>query len=319
MIQIGYKLSSEEFGPNELVRQAQAAEDKGFSFALISDHFHPWIDAQGESPFVWSVLGAIAVKTRKLEVGTGVTAPVMRIHPAIIAQAAATSARLMPRRFFLGVGTGENLNEQIVGQHWSADTETRQERLMEAIEIIKLLLSGGLINFKGKYFTVENARIYTLPDYPVPLYVAIAGPKSAGLAARFGDGIIGTSPNKDAIEIFDAGGGGGKPKYGELGVCYDDDEMRAARLAAEVWPLSGFPNEIQAHLPLPSHFDAVTKLITPEMMAHSIPCGPDPEKYIRAIQAYANAGYTHVCLHQIGPRQYDFMDFYEREIMPKVT
>src|SRR5919197_3799469 len=184
---LGYALSSEEHPPNELVRYAGAAEEAGFGFALISDHFHPWIDKQGNSPFVWSVIGAIAHATQRLELGTGVTCPLMRIHPAIVAQAAATAAAMMPGRFFLGVGTGENLNEHILGHHWPPADE-RREMLEEAVEGIRLLWQGGQQNFRGAHYTVENARLYTLPNQPPPIMVAGAGPESAELAGRIGDG-----------------------------------------------------------------------------------------------------------------------------------
>ena len=212
MITLGYKLSSEEQPAADLVRYAQMAQDTGFGFALISDHFHPWTDRQGQSPFVWSVLGAIAQATQRLVVGTAVTCPTMRIHPAIIAQAAATTATLMPGRFFLGVGTGENLNEHVVGQGWP-ETEVRQARLEEAIEIIRLLWKGGNQSYHGRYFTVENARLYSLPDSPPPLYVAVGGPRSADLAGRVGDGMIGTDPDASLLSAFDRAGGARKPRY----------------------------------------------------------------------------------------------------------
>ena len=199
MLQIGYKLSSEEQRPSDLVRYAARAEDAGFTFALISDHFHPWIDKQGQSPFVWCVIGGIAEATEQLQLGTGVTCPTVRIHPAIIAHAAATAAAMMEGRFFLGVGTGENLNEHVVGQGWP-ETDVRQERLAEAIEIMQLLWKGGYQSHRGRHFTVENARLYTLPKTPPPIMVAVGGPKSAELAGRLGDGMVGTSPKKDTMK-----------------------------------------------------------------------------------------------------------------------
>jgi short-subunit dehydrogenase len=207
---LGYKLSSEEQTPSDLVRYAQMAEESGFTFALISDHYHPWIDRQGQSPFVWSVLGAIAQATKRLTVGTAVTCPTVRIHPAIIAQAAATTAALMPGRFFLGLGTGENLNEHIVGQGWP-ETEVRQERLEEAIEVIRQLWRGGNQSHHGRHFTVENARLYSLPDELPPLLIAAGGPQSATLAGRLGDGMIGTGPEAELFTKFDEAGGTGKP------------------------------------------------------------------------------------------------------------
>ena len=196
MFEIGYTLSSEEFGPRDLVRFAQRAEETGFSFALVSDHFHPWIDAQGESPFVWSVIGGVAQATEGLRLGTGVTCPLIRIHPGLVAQAAATSEAMMPGRFFLGVGTGENLNEHIFGDRWPPAAE-RQRMLEEAVACIRELWKGEETSFRGDYYTVENARIYTMPEEPPPIYVAAAAEKAAELAGRIGDGLISVAPNKD--------------------------------------------------------------------------------------------------------------------------
>jgi len=187
-VRLGYKLSSEERGPRELVRLAAMAEERGFSFALISDHFHPWTDRQGQSPFVWSVIGGIAQATRRLELGTAVTCPTVRIHPALVAQAAATCALLMDGRFFLGLGTGENLNEHILGQGWP-ETEVRQERLLEAVQVIRLLWTGDNVSHQGRHFTVENARLYSRPDTPPRLLLAVGGPRSADLAGRVADGM----------------------------------------------------------------------------------------------------------------------------------
>src|SRR5687768_14742168 len=188
-VQIGYAISSEEHLPNDIVRHARLAEEAGFPYALISDHYHPWVDAQGHSPFVWSVIGGIATATEHLRLGTGVTCPTIRIHPAVIAQAAATSAAMMDGRFFLGVGTGEALNEHITGERWP-ETEVRQEMLVEAVEIIRLLWQGGNQSHHGTYYSVENARLYTLPKAEIPIVVAASGPESAELAGRIGDGLV---------------------------------------------------------------------------------------------------------------------------------
>lgn len=315
MITLGYKLSSEEHGAPDLVRYARMAEDAGFGFALISDHYHPWIDAQGESPFVWSVLGAIAQATERLEVGTAVTCPTVRIHPAIIAQAAATTATLMPGRFFLGVGTGENLNEHVVGQGWP-ETEVRQARLEEAIEVIRLLWKGGNQSHHGRYFTVENARLYSLPDTPPPLYVAAGGRRSAELAGRLGDGMIGTGPEGEVFAAFDRAGGAGKPRYGELTVCWAKDRATARRIAREHWPTSAMESNLSWELPLPEHFQSVAELVTEDQVAESVTCGPDPKDHLAAIRKYEKAGYDHICVHQVGKDQKGFFRFYEEEILP---
>jgi G6PDH family F420-dependent oxidoreductase len=316
-IQIGYKLSSEEAPARDLVRFARAAEDHGFTFALISDHYHPWTDRQGQSPFVWSVLGGIAQNTTKLVVGTGVTCPTVRVHPAIVAQAAATVATMMPGRFFLGVGTGENLNEHIVSPSWP-EVPVRQEKLAEAIEVIRLLWQGGLRSFHGKHYTVENARVYSLPDQPPPLHVAAAGPKSAELAARHGDGLIGTQPDGEMIQQFRSAGGSGKPCYGEASVCYDRDEKKAEQIAQEIWPIAGLPGVLQQELPLPSHFEKAAQLVSKDKITEEVACGPDPEKHLKTIRKFIDAGYDHICVHQIGPNQEQFLDFYAREVLPKL-
>jgi coenzyme F420-dependent glucose-6-phosphate dehydrogenase len=316
-VQLGYKLSSEEFGPRELVDNARRAEEAGFTFALISDHFHPWIDAQGQSPFVWAVLGGIAEATERLRVGTGVTCPTVRIHPAIIAQAAATVALMFEGRFFLGVGTGENLNEHVVGQRWPA-TDIRQEMLEEAVEVIRLLWKGGLQSHRGRHYVVETARIYSRPDTPPPIMLAIGGEKGAELAGRIGDGMIGTSPDADTMKIFERAGGRRKPRYGELTVCWADNEAKAQKTARKVWPNAAVASALHWELPLPSHFEEAVEDVDEDTIAEEIVCGPDADRHIEKIREYAKAGYDHVCIHQVGPDQAGFMEFYAREILPKI-
>jgi coenzyme F420-dependent glucose-6-phosphate dehydrogenase len=314
--EIGYALSSEEHRPNDLVRYARQAEEAGFMFALISDHYHPWIDRQGQSPFVWNVLGGIAQATGRLRVGTGVTCPLMRIHPAIIAQAAATTAAMMPGRFFLGVGTGENLNEHILGDHWPPADE-RREMLEEAVEVIRLLWQGGLQSFQGAHYTVENARLYTLPDEPPPIIVAAAGPESAELAGRIGDGLISTAPEAELREKFEAAGGRGKPCYGQVHVCWAADEATARRTAFEQWPTTAIKGELGQELALPRYFEQAAGMLREEDVAKLIVCGPDPERHLAEIRKFAEAGFDYVYVHQVGPDQEGFFRFYEREILPK--
>ncbi len=316
-MEIGYALSSEETSPNDLVDFAVRAEDSGFSFALISDHFHPWIDAQGQSPFVWSVIGGIARATRKLRLGTGVTCPTVRIHPAIIAQAAATSACMMPGRFFLGVGSGEKLNEHITGSRWP-EVDVRLEMLAEAVEVIRLLWEGGNKSHHGRHYTVENARIYTLPDEPIPLYVAAGGEKAGELAGKIGDGLIGTSPGPH-MEAFDRAGGREKPKYGQITVCYASGEAEARRTALEWWPNAALDGELNQELPSPGHFKQATSWVDEDAIAGRIICGPDPQKHIDRLREYADGGFTHIYVHQVGPDQEGFFEFYEREILPRMV
>jgi G6PDH family F420-dependent oxidoreductase len=316
MTELGYAMSSEEHTPNDLVQHARRAEEVGFSFALISDHFHPWVDRQGHSPFVWSVLGGIAQATSQLRLGTGVTCPTIRIHPAIIAQAAATVAAMMPGRFFLGVGTGENLNEHILGDRWPPH-EVRREMLEEAIEVMRQLWQGGTQSHHGRYYTVENARLYTLPRQPPPIMVAAAGPQAAEMAGRLGDGLISTAPDEEIVSTFEDAGGAGKPHYGQLTVCWAKDEATARRTAYEIWPNAGLKGELSQELPTPAHFEQAAQMVSEDAIAEEIVCGPDPERHIAAIQKYIDAGYGHVYIHQVGPDQEGFFQFYAQHILPK--
>ncbi|MEA2525060.1 MAG: hypothetical protein QOF73_2287 [Thermomicrobiales bacterium] len=317
MVQFGYALSAEEHAPNDLVRHARLAEEAGFTFALISDHFHPWVDAQGHCPFVWSVIGGIAQATERLRLGTGVTCPTIRIHPAIIAQAAATSAAMMPGRFFLGVGTGENLNEHVLGDRWP-EYDVRAEMLEEAIEVIRLLWQGGNQSHRGRHYTVENARLYTLPEEPTPIMVAAAGAKAAELAGRIGDGLISVGPEAEVVQIFEGAGGAGKPRFAQATVCWAEDEATARRTAHELWAFSALPGELSQELPMPAHFEQATQIITEEMVAESIVCGPDPAKHVEQMQKYVDAGFDHIYIHQVGPDQEGFMRFYQQEVLPKL-
>jgi G6PDH family F420-dependent oxidoreductase len=316
MVELGYALSSEEHPPNDLVRYAQRAEEAGFAFAMISDHYHPWIDRQGHSSFVWSVLGGIAHATQRLRLGTGVTCPTMRIHPAIIAQAAATAAAMMPGRFFLGVGTGENLNEHILGDHWPPH-DMRLAMLEEAVEVIRFLWEGGTQTYRGDYYVIENARIYTLPDKPPPILVAASGPKAAEAAGRMGDGLISIVPQEEIPERFKVAGGAEKPRYCQVTVCWAQDEPRARRTAHEYWPNAGLKGELSQELPLPAHFAQAVKLVREDDVAQVIVCGPDPAKHLEKIQQLVEAGYDHVYVHQVGPDQEGFFRFYQQEVLPK--
>jgi coenzyme F420-dependent glucose-6-phosphate dehydrogenase len=315
MAKLGYSLSSEEFDAPTLVAQAERAEAAGFRFAGISDHFHPWIDAQGESPFVWAVLGAIATRTERLELITGVTCPTQRIHPALVAQAAATAAQLFGGRFSLGVGTGENLNEHIVGERWPSTVE-RQERLEEAIEVIRELWEGKLTSHRGQHYRVENARIYSMPDEPPPLLVAVAGSRSVELAAANGDGLIGTAPIAQSVKQFREEGGEGKPTYGQLHVCWAAEEAEARRTAHRSWPNAAITGGYMLEMTTPSRFEEAAENVREEDVAEAVVCGPDPERHRAAIQEYVDAGYDHVYVHQIGDDQDGFFNFYESEILP---
>ncbi len=317
-MELGYAISSEEHRPLDLVRNAVRAEEAGFGFALVSDHFHPWIDRQGESPFVWSVLGGIAASTERLVVGTGVTCPILRIHPAIVAQAAATAAAMLPGRFFLGVGTGENLNEHVLGQRWPA-THIRREMLEEAVAVMRLLWNGGLESHRGRHFTVENARIYTLPEEPIDVLVAAGGVEAAELAGRIGDGLIGTAPDEATLDAFDGAGGTGKPRYAQATVCWAESEGEARRTALEWWPNAALEGPLGQELPLPSHFEEAVAMVTEDDVARVIACGPDADSHLELVDKYEKAGYTHVYVHQVGPDQDGFLDFYASEILPRYS
>jgi coenzyme F420-dependent glucose-6-phosphate dehydrogenase len=318
MVEIGYALSSEEHTPSDLVRWAELAEEAGFGFALISDHYHPWIDSQGHSPFVWGLIGAISQRTKKLVLGTGVTAPIMRIHPAIIAQAAATAACLMPGRFFLGVGTGENLNEHILGDKWPP-ADTRLEMLEEAVDVMRLLWEGGQQSHDGAFYSVENARIYDLPDDPLQVMVAGSGERAAQLAGRVGDGFIGTSPRKETIQAFERAGGKGKPRYGQLTVSWAKTEKEAVKTAMKIWPTAAIPGQLGQELALPAFFEQAAELVSDDKIREEIVCGPDARPILDKIQEYADAGYTHVYLHQVGPDQPGFIDFASRELLSEAV
>lgn len=313
---LGYTLSAEELAPQLLVENARKAEEAGFDFLSISDHYFPWVDAQGQSPFVWSVLGAISGVTSEVSVMTGVTCPTMRIHPVILAQASATTATLFQGRFMFGVGTGENLNEHVVGLGWP-NINTRLEMLREAVKLIRELWSGKLIDIQGAYFTADQARIYTLPDSPPPVLVAGTGSKSAELAGQIGDGLVSTAPQLDVVKEFADSGGEGKPVFGQVTVCYDTDEQRAKETAAEFWPNAAISGQASQELPMPLHFEQLSKDVTPDKMAEQVVCGPDKEAHKQQIQQYIDAGFTHIYIHQIGPNQDAFMQFYQKEIFPE--
>ena len=315
-MKVGYFLGCEEWGPHGLLDQARMAEEAGFDALWISDHYHPWNEQQGQSPFVWSVIGGLSQVTSRAKVVTAVTCPTVRIHPAVIAQAAATSAVMLNGRFELGVGSGEALNEHIFGDAWPS-ADVRLEMLEEAVGVIRLLWEGGVKDHEGKHYRVENARIYTLPDAPPPILVSGFGPKAIRLAGRIGDGYINIAPDAEMLGLFRSSGGGDKPAHGAFKVCYGDDEAEARERAHRIWPNEALPGELAQILPTPAHFEQATRLVTEEMVAEAVPCGPDPEPHRETIRRYADAGYDEVYVQQIGPDQEAFFRFYEKEILPE--
>ena len=314
MTVFGYFLSCEEHQPLDLVAQAVRAEQAGFAALWVSDHYHPWNDAQGSSPFVWGLLGAIAVQTRTVRCTTAVTAPIVRIHPAILAQAAATAAVLFEGRFALGVGSGEALNEHIFGTAWPT-ADVRLEMLEEAIEVIRALWTGKLVRHRGAHYTVDTARLYTLPERPPPLLVSGFGAKATALAARVGDGWLSTSPDAELLKAYrDAGGTG--PTQGGVKVCWSADVATARQHLHRLWAHTAIPGEASQLLPSPAHFEQLGAVVTEDMAVSGKAVGNRVEDFVDAVRPYVEAGFDEVYLSQVGPEQEGFFDFWERELKP---
>lgn len=314
MTAYGYFLSSEEFSPSQLLEQAKMAEQAGFEALAISDHFHPWNDEQGQSSFVWSMIGALSQAT-SLPVTTLVTCPTVRMHPAVNAQAAATSAVLTGGNFRFGIGSGEALNEHILGDGWP-ETPRRLEMLEEAVQVIRKLFSGEQITHRGAHYTVQNARLYTLPEHPAPIYVSGFGPEAAALAGRIGDGFVTMTPDADLVAQFRRAGGGDKPVIGGLKVCWDTDRDRAVKTVHRLWPNEQLPGELAQVLPTPRHFEQASTLVSEEMVRDTATVGDDPEQHIAAVRAYTDAGFDEVYVNQIGPDQREFFAFYRTRVLP---
>jgi G6PDH family F420-dependent oxidoreductase len=312
---LGLALSSEEHEPAKLVDTAVAAERAGFSFTLVSDHYHPWVPSQGQSPFVWTILGAMATRTSTMTLGTGVTCPIIRTHPAVIAQAAATTAALSGDRFWLGLGTGERLNEHVIGAPWPP-ADVRQEMLEEAVVVIRRLWTGEEVDHRGRHFTVENARLYTRPSEPPPIMVAAGGPVAAESAGRIGDGLISTAPEAELIEKYESAAESEPgPRIGQLSVCWAASEKEARATARQWWPNAAIHGAASQELARPEDFDDLTRDATEDQIAESVVCGPDPQKYLAAIGGFAKAGFDHVYLHQIGPDQAGFIGFAKTHLL----
>ena len=314
MTRFGYFLSSEEHDPREIVRQARLAEEAGFDGLWISDHFHPWLDAQGNSGFVWSMIGAIS-QACSLPVTTAVTCPLSRTHPAIVAQAAATSALLTQGRFTLGVGTGEALNEHITGAAWPSADE-RLAMLDEAVHIIRELLTGRQISHAGDHYTVETARLYSVPDVPPPVFVSGFGEKAIKLAGRIADGYMCVQPNADFVRLYRESGGGERTVQGGLKVCWGPDEAGARKTMHRLWPNDEIPGEAAQLLPLPRHFAQLSELVSEDMI--NAPVGPRPDVHLAGLRAYLDAGFDEVYVGQVGPDADGFFEFYSRQILPRL-
>jgi len=305
----GYTLSSEEFGPASLVEAAVRAEGEGFDFCSISDHFHPWVQAQGHSPFVWGVLGAVAAATSSITVGTGVTCPMIRTHPAIVAHASATASLLLEGRFFLGLGTGEALNEHILGDRWPRPS-VRREMLEEAVDVLRKLWTGDTVEHVGSYYEVENARLFDPPSEPIPVMVSGFGSSAAELAGRIGDGLFGHGSDADAVQLFMKAGGSG-PTYAQLNVCYGQDEEQCRKTVLDIWPNAAVPGQLSQDLPTWTHFEQATQLVTEEDLVGPVLCGPDREAIVDRARKFRDSGFDHIYFHQIGPDQQAFFDLWQ--------
>ncbi|MFD6470720.1 LLM class F420-dependent oxidoreductase [Streptomyces goshikiensis] len=316
MVRFGYTMMTEQAGPRELVEHVAAAERAGFDFSVTSDHYSPWLAAQGHSSYAWSVLGAAAQATTTIPLMTYVTCPTVRYHPAVVAQKAATLQLLSEGRFRLGLGSGENLNEHVVGPGWPA-AHVRLAMLEEAVEIIRALFAGGGVNHHGQYFDVENARLWDLPERPPPIGVAVSGDRSCDLAGRLADLVIAIDPERELLEAFDRAGGAGKPRVGQLAVCYDPDRDAAVARAHEQFRWSAGGWRVNAELPGPAAFEQATRYVRPEDIAESIPCGDGTDEFVEAVRPFADAGFTEIALVQVGgAHQRPFIDWAESVLLP---
>lgn len=310
----GYTLSSEEHPPDQLVTYGRRAEEVGFDFVSISDHFHPWVSAQGHSPFVWTVLGAIAASTRDIAVAVGVTCPTTRIHPAILAQATATTSRLLPGRFTFGVGTGEALNEHVLGHRWPRP-EVRRAMLAEAIDVIRALWSGETLDHHGEFYEVDNARLFDPPANPLPIIVSGFGDEAVDLAAEVGDGYWGHAPDREVVDRYQTKGGRG-PRYAQINLCWAHDAPTGRQTVHEMWPNAGIPGQLSQDLPTWTHFEQAAQLVTERDATASIPCGPDLEPVLDSVRQFLDAGYDHLYFHQIGSDQQGFFQFWTDTLQP---
>ncbi|MDG4824018.1 TIGR03557 family F420-dependent LLM class oxidoreductase [Asanoa sp. WMMD1127] len=315
MVAVGYSLLCEQSGPKELVDYAIRAEEVGFDQITISDHYYPWLDAQGHAPYAWSVLGAVAHATSRVELMTYITCPTRRYHPTVVAQKAATMQLLADGRFVLGVGAGENLNEHVVGP-WPHVRE-RHAMLAEALEIIRPLLDGEKLTYSGEYFEVPEAYVWDRSDRRVPIAVALSGPESAGLAGEYGDGAIATEPVAKLLRMFDEAGGAGKPRYGQVPICWGTDEAACRKIAHEQFPWFGLGWKVNSNLPNPDAFAQASRFVREEDVAQGIVCGPDLDAHVEAVKKYVDAGFTSVSVLQIGDEsQRDFLDWAESDLIP---
>ncbi|GAB2867323.1 LLM class F420-dependent oxidoreductase [Actinoallomurus bryophytorum] len=316
MTAIGYTMMCEQAPPDQLVRDVRAAERAGFDFSVISDHYAPWLTSQGHSGYAWSILGAAAQATERIPLMTFVTCPIMRYHPAVVAQKAATVQILSGGRFRLGLGAGENLNEHVVGERWPM-AGVRHAMLSEAVDVISALFDGGNVTYRGEHFDVEQARLWDLPETRVPIGLAVSGKKSCGVAGEKADLMIATEPKRELGEMFDAAGGKGKPRVGQIAIAYDTDRDAAVKRAHEQFRWFGLGWKVNADLTGPPAFESATRFVTPDQVAEQLPCGPDVDEHVRKIKPFFDAGFDEIALVQIGGEQQDdFIAWAERELLP---
>lgn len=316
-MQLGYTMMTEQAGPKDLVSHVVGAEEVGFDFAVSSDHFFPWLDSMGHSPNAWVTLGAAAQATSRIDLMTYVTCPTFRYRPAVVAQQAATLQILSDGRFTLGLGSGENLNEHVAGEGWPA-VSVRQEMFAEAVQLIKELLAGdGYTTFHGDYFEADGAKIWDLPEGGVPIGIAVSGKKSCELAGEYADVMIGTEPKPELGEMFDAAGGAGKNRVGQMPISYGTDKAAAVTRAHDLFRWFGLGWKVNADLPGTAGFEAASQFVREEDVESSIPCGDDVDAVIEAAKEYADAGFTHLALVQIGgDQQQPYLEWTRRELMP---
>ncbi|TVR70373.1 MAG: TIGR03557 family F420-dependent LLM class oxidoreductase [Sphaerobacteraceae bacterium] len=315
MVSFGYTAMCEQRGPSQLVDDIRGAEASGFDFALVTDHFHPWVEAQGHSPYAWSVLGAAAHVTERIWLMSFVTAPIIRYHPVIVAQKAATVGVMADGRFRLGLGAGERLNENVVGLGYPS-VHIRHEMFIEAIEIIRELFKGGYVTHRGTHYDVDHAKLFDLPETPPEIGIATSGPASCEIAGRLGDLMISTDPEPELLRMFSEAGGQGKPVACHIPVCWGPDEAEQRKLAYEQFPWTMGGWKLQSELPNTTNFEAFASIVREEDVAGKIPCGPDIDPILEAAQPFIDAGYTDISFVQIGSNQAEFQQFFQEQLGP---
>jgi len=316
-MQLGYTMMTEQAGPKDLVAHVVGAEAAGFDFAVSSDHYFPWLDEMGHAPNAWVTLGAAAQATSRIPLMTYVTCPIMRYRPAVVAQQAATLQLLSDGRFTLGLGAGENLNEHVIGEGWPP-VAVRHEMFAEAVQIIKELLAGdGYTTFHGQFYDVDGGKIWDLPEGGVPIGIAVSGEKSVELAAEYADVLIATEPRPELTEMFQRAGGGTKDRVAQMPISYGTDKAAAVTRAHSLFRWFGLGWKVNADLPGTAGFDAASQFVREEDVESSIPCGDDVEAVIEAAKEYADAGFSHLALVQIGgDQQQPYLEWAQRDLMP---